>query len=132
MKTHTAEDLLAMADALEKNASRRGYSGVEDREKAMKMREQAAAMTPSTPNQNAAREGFLCAAAPDMLEALESIATHFHKPTEDGRPWPWDATIIFTTAQCEAIRAVIAKAQGKPHLTLPPKTQFSASRIRTV
>jgi hypothetical protein len=34
-------DLLAQADALEKNAARRGYSGVEDRMEAAALRQQA-------------------------------------------------------------------------------------------
>lgn len=47
------------------------------------------------------RESEANAAA--MREALDTIAVKFPKPTENGRPWPWDTTINLTPADRGAI-----------------------------
>lgn len=47
------------------------------------------------------RESEASAAA--LRAALDTIAAKFPKPTEDGRPWPWDTTIVLTPAIRQAI-----------------------------
>lgn len=47
------------------------------------------------------RESEASAAA--LREALDTIAAKFPKPTEDGRPWPWDTTIVLTPVDRQAI-----------------------------
>lgn len=76
---------------------------------------------------HALRESEASAAA--MRDALDTIAAKFPKPTEDGRPWPWDTTIVLTPADRQAIEQALSNTAGTSLLARLAELESDRARL---